>query len=190
MMTAADVLMSVRDQLQDNGVRWKTPELLQYLGDGAMQVAVLAAPAELSVFRQLSLQTGALQQLPDDLLRLQGIPGISKVSMRDMNDTVPGWMQAKAGKPVHVVVTENAPDNIFHVYPPASAGQILHVQALARPIAPVNEASTIPLKAEWRAALIDYVLYRAFAKDADYAGNAARAATHQAAFAASVGGKS
>ena len=39
-------------------------------------------------------------------------------------------------------------------------------------------------------ALMDYMLYRAFAKDADHPGNAERSGAHYAAFASAVGAKS
>lgn len=50
-------------------------------------------------------------------------------------------------------------------------------------------ATPIKLDDIYANAILDYVLYRAYSKDAEYAANASRAALHYQAFTAALGAK-
>lgn len=81
----------------------------------------------------------------------------------------------------------------FYVYPPAaSTGASVEVLFSAYPTdiaAPVGEvvSGSIGVADIYGNALLDYVLYRAYSKDSEYAGNAQRAQFHYQSFATSLG---
>jgi hypothetical protein len=53
----------------------------------------------------------------------------------------------------------------------------------------VNTGASIALNDIYANVILDYVLYRAYSKDSDYAGNAQRAANHYTAFNNSLGNR-
>jgi hypothetical protein len=83
--------------------------------------------------------------------------------------------------------------DVFYVYPPAIAGAEVDVVVakLPAPVTYVGSAFTqdeVGIPDAYENALLDYVLYRAWSKDSEYAANAAKAASHYQAFAASLTG--
>jgi hypothetical protein len=84
----------------------------------------------------------------------------------------------------------------FLVYPPASTAARLEVVYSSVPLAHtlteaqlINPATTdvIRIDDSYFNALLDYVLYRAYSKDAEYASNAQRAVAHYQAFQNALG---
>jgi hypothetical protein len=84
----------------------------------------------------------------------------------------------------------------FYVYPPAGAGASVDLVYAAYPTDIVEPADgalytavsgNTSLPDIYGNALGDYVLYRAYTKDSEYAGNAQRAVNHYTAFANSLG---
>jgi hypothetical protein len=97
---------------------------------------------------------------------------------------------------------------VFYVYPPATTAAKLDIVYSSNPtdIAIPADGASLPADATndntssastvvgtisvpdiYANALVDYMLYRAYSKDADYAGNAARAQAHYAVFANTLG---
>lgn len=86
----------------------------------------------------------------------------------------------------------------FLVYPPATTSAQLEVAYASVPTAHTltesqltNTATTETIRIDdsFANALLDYILYRAYSKDADYAANAQRAVAHYQAFQTSLGVK-
>jgi hypothetical protein len=84
----------------------------------------------------------------------------------------------------------------FYVYPPATILAQLEVMYSAYPtdiVEPIDGAlytavvGNISLPDIYGNALLDYILYRAYTKDSEYAGNLQRAQAHYAAFANTMG---
>jgi len=84
----------------------------------------------------------------------------------------------------------------FLVYPPATTAARLEVIYSSVPLAHtlteaqlINSATTevIRIDDSYFNALLDYVLYRAYSKDAEYAANAQRAVAHYQAFQNALG---
>ena len=86
----------------------------------------------------------------------------------------------------------------FLVYPPASECARIEVVFSSVPVAhdltesqliDLSTAETIKLPDSYSNAILDYILYRAFTKDAEYAANLERALMHYQAFQNSLGVK-
>ena len=77
----------------------------------------------------------------------------------------------------------------FKVPGASSTSTFVELVYSKRPTDLANTSATISVPDNYSNALIDYTLFRAFIKDAEYAGNATRAATHYQLFTVSVTGK-
>lgn len=188
-ISVADVINRVAIILNDEEfVRWPIEELLLWLNDAASEV-VIRRPAARSVTKAISLQEGVLQQLPEGSIQLldvtRNINGrpISRASRRLLDDQVPDWylMRPERTRAIKHYTLEEVTPTHFYVYPPAKEGMQVEVKFSEVPplVHSINE--TIDLDRAYIGALVSYILYRAMAKDSEYA-NGAVAMTHFQAF--------
>jgi len=208
--TGANILARVESILQDTAnVRWTEAELLNYVNDGQREIANLA-PSATAIHSNVALVVGTKQTLPSDGLKLidvvrnmsdasGGATGKRSIRLvsKDIIDTQnPDWHDptvtgdaAHSTTVKHFMFDENDPLN-YYVYPGASStSTFVELIYSQRPTDLANTSSTISVPDNYSNALIDYTLFRAFIKDAEYAGNATRAATHYQLFTVSVTGK-
>ncbi len=202
--------------LDETNVRWPLAELLKWLNDAQREV-VLQKPSALSETVAIPLQAGTYQQLPQQYLSLLRInrnlssaPGVTpriggrslRVVSREVLDTQsPEWSNPTvtpyAREAKHYLFDEQDPMS-FHVYPGNNGtGVVEAIVALnpqpitiatgADPLKLDSYAQPIALQDVYANAILDFMLYRAYAKDAQFAGNAQRAAMHYQQFANSLG---
>lgn len=180
----SSILTRATDLLLDAGnVRWLSEELMRWVSDGRREACVLR-PDLFAVVSTVVLVSGTKQSVPSDGTRfidaLRNInaddtPGRSvRVVEREMLDAQQlGWHSAKSGVTKNFAFDERVP-KVFHVSPPASAGAKLEI-AYARMPAEVSNPDDLMTEDELIVpALVDYLLFRAFGKDAEFAGNEAR----------------
>lgn len=198
-LTAQDVMTRAGDIIQDaTNVRWPVPELLRYLNDARREIAIVR-PDLYSATSVVSLAAGTKQALPTDGSRFLdatrnmaadgATPGRAvRIVEREVLDAqLPDWhMQTPAAAVQHFMFDERAP-KVFYVYPPVAAGTKLEI-VYSRTPTEISVTST-PLTDEdiYASAIVDYVCYRAFSKDAEYAGNLDRATRHYQQFANALG---
>lgn len=192
--------------LQDvTGTRWDEPELLDWFNDARRELAVVK-PTEFAVRMPVTLDAGTLQSLPVgafQLLRVDcnlvtttpRLPGrtVTMVDRRVMNTMHPRWQEDEAfpfeRQAKHYVYDDSEPTT-FHVFPGSDGTGAVEVSVAVLPDDVASTTESLGVRDIFANALLDYVLYRAFSKDADYPGNAERAGGHYAAFASAVGAKS
>lgn len=192
--------------LQDAlGTRWDEPELLDWFNDGRRELAVVK-PSEFAVRLPVELDRGTIQQLPPEAFQLLRVdcnllsvsprsPGraLSIVDRRVMNTMHPRWQEDEAFpfEPLarHYVYDDTEPTT-FHVFPGNDGTGAVEVSVAVLPADATDSAASIGVRDIYANALLDYMLYRAFAKDADHPGNMERSGAHYAAFASAVGAKS
>ena len=120
-----------------------------------------------------------------------------RLTNREILDAqTPGWHNlAGVGEVLHYMYDPRDP-RVFYVYPPATASAQLDIVYSAYPtdVAEPSDASlytavagNLSLPDIHANALQDYILFRAYTKDSEYAGNTARAQAHYAAFANAIG---
>lgn len=195
-MLASAILTRARDILQDTtSVRWVESELLRWLSDGQREV-VLYRPEACSTNTNITLVVSTTKQtIPAAALRLLDIvrnmgtngttPGraIRMVAREIMDAQSPDWhTQTAAGEIKHFLFDVRDPKT-FYVYPrPNAALQIEAIYSLT-PNEITSESQALQVPDVFANVLLDLVLFRAYLKDASYAGNGARAVAHYQAAA-------
>lgn len=209
-ITAKDVFQRVQILLQDQeNVRWTLDELRLWLNDGQREI-VLWKPNAKSSTVVLPLVAGTYQTLSTTYLSMlravrnitsEGPPRVGGRAVRTvpreiLDATIPDWHSASQKAVVTNVVYDQAEPRAFYVFPPNNGTGKLEVIAsqaptdIAAPADPTNLASytaTIGLDDIYANALADYVMYRAYMKDAGYAGNAQRAVACYTQFSNALG---
>lgn len=194
---AIDIIRAAMLALQDDGTRWTVQELVGYLNDGQMALAVLR-PAETATTITFAPVEGGRQTLPTDAMLLLEVRcnsngrlrALTLVDRKTLEAVDPEWASMTPNvTPVHYMYTPLEP-RVFYLYRPAHVEARLELTYSKYPsrVEPPS-GSTVDsvggetsLEASWANALRDYVLYRAYAKDAEYGANAALAASYFAAF--------
>lgn len=210
-MQAKDTLSRARTILQDEtSVRWPLAELVGWLNDGLREIAALK-PSAFARTDDLALVEGVKQALPDGVARLlrpiANAPFVGADRMPRMPVTVtdqalldavtPDWHseRRKAQQVRHVMFDEASP-RTFYVYPSNNGTGRLRavVSVLPAPVAAVGDANLlasysaeVPIEDTYANLLLDYMLYRALSKDAQFAGSTQRAALHFQQFANGMG---
>lgn len=201
-IAAQDVINKAQIILQDTtGIRWPdSTELLGWLNDGQREVLILKPNAYVKNV-SMQLAAGTKQSIPAngiqliDLPRNMGSNGATpgraiRIVMREILDAQnPDW-HTETPNPVikHFTFTPLDPKH-FYVYPPATDSTHVEVVYSAAPENVSALSDPITLDDIYSNVLVDYVLYRAYSKDTDYAADAARAGTHQGAYVSALTGK-
>lgn len=187
--------------IQDTtNIRWPVSELLGWLSDGQREIVSRRPDAYVQTAAQL-LVAGTRQTIPAAgyqfvrATRNMGTAGttpgraVRKVPMDMLDSQTPLWHSATpAATTLHYVYDPREP-KAFYVYPPATGTTYLEVTYSAVPADIATVGSTITLDDVYANPLLDYVLYRAYSKDATDIGNAERAVAHFQAFKDAVGEK-
>lgn len=177
-MIVSEVLDRARIILQDaEAIYWEESELPKWLSDGRLE-AYRLRPDLFEVSEPFTCAEGARQHLPGgarvlfDVPRNVSAPRQRAITVADagaLGRVRPSWRsQGKAQEIRHFLYDERSPGQ-FDVYPPARAGVVIELSYAKVPAA-VTQADGNKDLAEEGAhapALVDYVLYRAFLKEAD-----------------------
>lgn len=216
---ASEIFDRVRRVAQDEtSVRWPLVELRIWIND-ALREIVLQKPTASARTVVLPLVAGTYQSVPSQYISLLRVtrnlktgansPRIGgraiRVVPRDILDAQhPSWHDSSVvplSVEVKHVIFDPADPMAFYVYPGNTGSGFVEATVSANPTPvplpalesdyEVLSAYAVPLDIQdvYANALLDYVLYRAYSKDAQYAGNAQRAAGHYQQFANSLGMK-
>lgn len=201
-ITVNSLLSRAAVVLQDpTNIRWPQAELLDWLNDGQREIA-LYKPNVFIKNTTLKLVAGTKQPLPNDgiglvdVVRNMGTSGtaagnaIRLVSREILDAQVTNWHSSTASDAVkHYIYTPLDPKN-FYVYPPQPAANQGWVELIY--IASPTDASVggvITLDDIYVTAILNYILFRAYSKDAEYAANATLAAANYQQFQQILQGK-
>jgi len=187
--------------LDPTHVRWVPTELLDYINDGQREITIYRPDASTSV-EVLTLADGNTRQtVPADAIRLlditrnMGITGStagSPVMIIDrviLDTQIPDWHSANPQSEIlHYTYDPKTPD-IFYVYP--RPGNSLKVEAILSvpPEEITSTAGNLTISDIYANALLDYIMYRAFSKDSEYA-DPQKAVGYYKTFMQSLGVKS
>jgi hypothetical protein len=204
-----DQITRAQDILQDVlGVRWPVLELQRWLNDSYRELVTLRPESSANIGTYACVEgakqdiTGSFPQaiaLLDIVRNLtpgasnRAVQGVSRTTLDTQN---PEWMNEDATNEIELFIRYAALPKLFFVYPPALAGASLEVvysqvpQGHALTEAQLTNPATadvLNVDDQYANALVDYILYRAYSKDADSAANMTRAAAHYTAMRASLG---
>lgn len=185
-------------------IRWPVGEWVRYLNDGQREI-MLHRPDAFNKSAVIDCVAGTKQALPADGAKLIDVQRNSTVTSkravricsREILDAqMPNWHNiAGAAEIVHFMYDPREP-KAFWVYPPATNTAKLEINYSATPTDIAEPAAgsdytavvgNISVADIYANSLLDYMLYRVYLKDADYAGNGARAQAHYAAFTTALG---
>ena len=193
-MQASEIVDRARIVLNDaDGIRWLDAEILKWINDGQRVIALVRPDASVSN-STLSLTTGTKQSIPNDGLRLldvirntNGGRAVRHVD-RDVLDTQnPTWHADTSSTTIKNYIYDNRDPKNFYVYPPAAAGASLNIIYSKNPTDCANTSSNIDVADIYADPLLNYVLHRAYSKDAEFAQNFELSANYLAIFQAMLG---
>ena len=205
-ITAQSIIRRAVETLQDTtSVRWPVNELVRYLNDGQREI-VLYRPDSMVTNDTSTCAAGTKQALPANGAKLVEVirnaaATSAKKSVRMVNREIldaqtPGWHNITGSVDILHFMYDPRDPKTFYVYPPATSSAQLDIVYAAYPTDITEPADgelytavtgNISLPDIYGNALLEFVLYRAFMKDSEYAGNAQRAQAHYAAFANALG---
>jgi hypothetical protein len=201
-LTAQNLIDRVNDTLQDStNVRWPAVELLRYLNDGQREVVLLRPDASVSTGPVQLTANETKQTLPAagvrllDVTRNMGASGSSPgaairlISREVLDSQLPNWHSETGQAAVKHFMFDQRNPKVYYVYPRVHASTAVWVELIysSSPADVAAAANTITLDDIYANALIDFMLYRAYSKDAEYAANAGYAQQHYQSFLTSLG---
>lgn len=201
-ITAKSIIDKASIQLLDTGnTRWTRDELLGWVNDGQRQIVIMSPNATNKV-STYKLVAGTRQAIPADgwtlleVIRFMGTDGTKpgraiRLTSRELLDSFnPDWHDdCPTLIPRHYIV-DPQDQTVFFVYPPNTGKAYVQVNYSPVPVDLADEDESIALNDIFETALLDYVLYRANSKDAEYAPGVALASGYLQTFMASMGIKS
>lgn len=193
--------------LDEDSVRWPLVELQYWLNDGYRETLILR-PDSNTLTAEFACVAGPRQVITTifpSAIRLISVVrntaatsnkyAVRLVDRRKLDDQRMGWYTETASVSVEKYMFDARQPKEFLVYPPATAASRLEISYAQVP-APHNlsvaelgntaTAEVIRIDDSFANSLLDYMLYRAYSKDAEPA-NAARAVSHFQAFQNSLG---
>lgn len=209
-VTVQSVIDRVQATLQDTtGVRWPVvSELILWVNDAQREIALIKPDAS-ATNTTITLAEGTKQEIPANGNRLLRVvrnmsaaeSGVGRRAVRLVTREIvdahtPSWHDplvtgdAAHGSVIkHYIYDEANPRN-FYVYPGVATGAdaFLEIVYSANP-STVAQGDNLAVPDIYANAIMNYVLYMAYMKEAEYAGNSQRAANHFQLFTASVAGK-
>jgi hypothetical protein len=207
-----DIIRRVEYVLQDTNVRWPRLELQSWVNESYLAITLLRPDANSSA-GTLTCVAGTRQSLASDFpeaLRLLDVTRnmattstkkvVRLVSRAVLDDQRPGWHGETGSVNIQHYTFDARQPKEFFVYPPATTSAQLEVVYSTAPTAHTlteaeldpdsGSAEVIKLDDIYMSPIIDWVLYRAYSKDAEYGANEQRAAASYQAFNAAIGAKS
>ncbi len=197
-LTAQNIVDRAGVILQDtSNNRWAESELLDWLNDGQRQIVQFKPDANTSN-SSVTLDSGAKQTLPSDAHSLIEVrrnmgsdgstpgPAVTPVSLRTLDLQRPAWTaDDQVAEIKHYAFNDQDPDT-FYVYPPADGTSQVELVYSVIP-SDITLSDSITVGDDYANALLNYILYRAYSKDADYAANNERAQGAYQAFVQALG---
>lgn len=192
---ASKIIGNAQTIIQDKtGVRWPGEEMLGWLNEGQREI-VLLKPDTNVVNESVQLVAGTKQSIPDTGIVLIGLvrnmgndgntPGnaIRTIERTILDEQIPDWHSGQSDASAAYLIFDPRDPKSFYVYPPQpeQPGYVEIVYS-SSPGAVAAETNTITLDDIYSGSLLDYILFRAYSKDAEYAGNGERAMSHYKKF--------
>jgi len=206
-----DIIRNVEHVLQDTSIRWPRTELQNWINEAYLAIILLRpdANAKTGTFtcaagsrQQLTAQFASGLKLLDitrNLAATSDKRAVRLVARSVLDDQRPTW-HAEAGTVniQHFMYDPRQPKEFF-VYPPATTAaelEVIYADAVVShtlsesALDPTGSNTEVILLDDiYQSSITDWVLYRAYSKDAEYGSNEARAVASYNAFNAALGTK-
>ena len=197
-VTAGAIIDKAVIQLIDiSGVRWTRAELLKWLNDGLRQI-VLMQPNAMNTPGAVQLVAGTRQLLPTGGWMLLGVyrnmgttgttPGRAvRIISRELLDAFnPDWHTTAASAVTKNYIYDLQDQTAYYVYPPSTGTNYLEINYSLQPTDLTSESQAIPMFDVYQGPLLDYIMFRACTKDAEYAAGVTLGQMYLTTFSAST----
>lgn len=197
-----DIIDRVTDLLLDKDrgndeARWSDAELLRWVNDS--RAAILTRrPQACAVIETVALVAGTKQELgPNgvqllDAIRNMGMDGLTpgrsirRTDRQNLDDMDLYWHKAPQSAEISQFTYDDRVPRSYYVWPPAKAGTRIDISVAQIPAPVSSTGDTLAIGLEYMDAVVNYVCYRAKAKDSEYA-SAGEAAAFYGAFNDTLG---
>ena len=202
--TAAFLVESAASLLHDKeAMRWTSRDHVLAL-NMAQRELVRLRPDQKAVTSSVDLVEGFRQRIPDSAYAFIGVPNnasgrfrrISKIDELQLDSIDQDWRsRTKSAEIVHFLHDLREPRE-FWVYPPAKAGTKVDLTIATQPAdialppegaLPATVAGVIDVPDVWAETLLNFMLFKAYSKDAEFGGNAGLSAGYLGLFNAAMG---
>lgn len=206
-----EVIGRVENVLQDSNVRWPRIELQEWINE-AYRVITLHRPDASSASGDFTCAVGTRQDLTTgfstalrliDVVRNMAVTSnkyvIRQIDRAILDDQRPGWHAETGTLDIEHFTHDPRQPKEFFLYPPALVTTVVEVVYSVIPAAhALSEANLDPAGADtvvismddiYAPLIVDWVLYRAYSKDAEYGANETRATGAYNAFMSAIGAK-
>ena len=205
-LTANALINRAAKLLQDEThVRWPRAELLDWLNDGQRVIALMlpdayTATGDVGSGDAMSGSNGTTFQIPSTGVRLIDVihntstpyRAVRQIDRSVLDTQYPNWRSTNPGSEAKHFAFDKRNPKVFYLYPPLSSGGVKVVYSAAPDAVTVaSDVSTETIKLDdvFGTALVDFMIYRAYLKDAEYAANDQRSQGAYQTFIASLTGK-
>lgn len=200
--TVTSILAKAKQILLDaSAVRWTDDELLGWLNEAQRQIVVIKANAYVKS-SAVQLVAGTRQSLPDDGVQLisvvrnmgfnGNVPGrvVRYVSRETLDAQLPTWHSYTASTAANHYLFSGLDPKHYYVFPPQPAAGMGYVELVYGAVPPdATAGGSISMDDIYMSPMLDWILYRAFSKDTEFAADQGRSASHLQAFTTSLSGK-
>lgn len=201
-VTVNTILSRCNSLLNDKTwARWPKQELLDYYNDSVLAI-VLMRPDANAADVDFTCVAGTKQLLPSNALKLIDVVRndsgrvIRYIDRAALDDNYPDWHISADAADAAAYTYDDRNSKVFYLYPgviaAAKINLVYSVAPQAKTLAQVNDV-TQPAVADlddiYINPIIDFILSRAYSKDADYVANSNRAVSHYNAFLQQLGEK-
>lgn len=199
-MQLSDLMTLFRQEADDTvePFLWSDDELIEFANDAEQEAcrrARLLLDSTTAAACRIAVEPGTmLYRLDPRVLfvrraRFAGARPLRRMTMQDMEDANPFWLDAPPGTP-RVFVPDFETGKIALHPPPAAAGT-LELTVVRDPLTPMNDESDSPeINPRYHRSLRYWMLYRAYAKQDSQANDPKKAADALALFEQEFGRKS
>jgi hypothetical protein len=193
-ITAQSIVSAAGITLQDPSVRWPATELIGYMNEG-IRALIIARPDALTKKSAFVPVPGSRQTLPAEVVAFIDIIGntsgnerqVTKVDVGLLSAINRDWQSSRASASVRHFTYDPRDPYCFYVFPPSTGSGSIDLLYSYFPADLATVVDVSPLHIQWFSVILNFVLAKAFSKDAEFGGNAASAAAYMGAFNAGIG---
>lgn len=178
MTTASEIITRAARIIHDEKFsRWSKAEMLDWASEA--QIVVARNPGVYNRTVVIDLDKGSRQHLPDDGWSLitvtsnldGGVPvSAVKITTRELLDAFcPMWHRMPTQQLVENYIYDNRRPTEFSVYPPNDGTGHIEVVYMAIPARFTSDEDELVVDDTYIPALVNYIVYRAYCKESEYA---------------------
>jgi hypothetical protein len=190
-MKVSDITNRARILLNDqDGTRWLDNELVSWINDAQKLIALVRPDSSVSN-STVTLVAGTKQSVPAggfrllDVVRNMGADGVTggrsirAVDREVLDSQDPMWHTTTQSGTIKHFIYDNRNPLAYYVYPPATAGTKIEVMYSVAPAEIVYNAGNVAATLNtdltvsdiYLEAVLNYVMYRSYSKDAEFSQN-------------------